>query len=326
MLLAADVGATKTWLGLFAPGARRPAPVRTRIYPTRSVADFGDLVAAFLDECLPTHTRVAAACFGVAGPVVGPTASLTNVTWVVDAAAVRARFGIPHVSLLNDLEAMAYAVPVLTPAELEVLQAGEARPEGAIALIAAGTGLGEASLHRVGSRLVPSASEAGHADFAARTPVEIRLLQQLTQVHGRVDVEHIVSGPGLARIHHVLHSAGCADSASAASPADVPARISAAAISRRCPQCVEALDVFLSAYGAEAGNLALRTLATGGVYIGGGIAPKILPALKTGPFLDAFRAKAPMAELLASIPVCVILNDTAALLGASVFAAGLPLP
>jgi glucokinase len=320
MLLAADVGATKTLLGLFSPGAERPEPLHSRTFPTLAFGNLGDIVAAFLDEHRLAQGRVAAACFGVAGPVVGSTARLTNVPWVVDAAALGARFSLPQVSLLNDLEAMACAVPVLVSSELEVLQAGRAVPGGHRALIAAGTGLGEAALHHVGGRLVPVASEGGHADFAARTPAEIRVLQELTRTFGRVDVERVVSGRGLVNIHRALHATGCAESDAAADPAEIPSLISRAALDRRCPRCIETLDVFVSAYGAEAGNLALRTVATGGVYIGGGIAPKILPALEDGRFIDAFRAKAPLDDFMAAIPVSVILNDTAALLGAAVHA------
>ena len=320
MLLAADVGATKTLLGLFAPDAGRPALLHSRSFPTLAFGDFGDMVAAFLDEHRPAQAGLTAACFGVAGPVLGSTARLTNVPWVIDAAMLGARFSLRQVSLLNDLEAMACAVPVLVASELEVLQAGRAMPGGHLALIAAGTGLGEAALHRVGGRLVAMASEGGHADFAARTRAEIRVLEELTRVFGRVEVERVVSGRGLVNIHRALHADGCAESNAAADPAEIPSLISRAALARRCPRCVETLDLFVSAYGAEAGNLALRTAATGGVYIGGGIAPKILPALRDGRFIDAFRAKAPLEDFLAVIPVLVILNDTAALLGAAVHA------
>ncbi len=186
---------------------------------------------------------------------------------------------------------MAHAVPVLQGHELHVLQEGEAIRGGNIALIAAGTGLGEALLHNVRGRFIPSPSEAGHADFPARTEREIQLVRDLTARYGRAEIEHVVSGRGLINIHRSTHTQPCA-AAIDLDDADAPAKISAAALERACAQCVETLDLFVGAYGAEAGNLALRTVATGGVFIGGGIAPKILPALTAGTFMHAFRSKA----------------------------------
>ena len=240
--------------------------------------------------------------------------------WRVDARRIAAAFGFRRVLLLNDLEAMAYGVTVLREAEVHVLQAGEARRGGNIALIAAGTGLGEALLHHVDGRFVPSASEAGHADFAARTEREMTLVRELTARFGRADVEHVVSGRGFFNLHPIAHDAPCAAGVDLGDP-DAPAVISKAALDRRCPGCVETLDMFVEAYGAESGNLALRTVSTGGLFLGGGIAPKILPALTTGVFMRAFLAKPPLEAMLAAMPVKIILNPQAALLGAAVFAA-----
>jgi glucokinase len=212
-------------------------------------------------------------------------------------------------------------VPVLHESETHVLQEGATQPGGNIGLIAAGTGLGQALIHNIDRRFVPSASEAGHADFAARTEREIALLRDLTIRYGRADVEHVVSGRGLVNIHRVAHRQPCAAAVDLGSH-DAPAAISAAAMARACAGCVETLDVFVEAYGAEAGNLALRSVSTGGMYIGGGIAPKILPALTTGVFMRAFLAKPPLDVLLAAMPVKVILNAESGLLGAAVFAAG----
>jgi glucokinase len=216
---------------------------------------------------------------------------------------------------------MAYSIPVLRDDETYVLQRGEALRGGNIALIAAGTGLGEALLHNMNGRFVPSASEGGHADFSARTDREINVLRELRAQFGRVDVERVISGRGLSNLHRVVHRGPCA---AGVDPDDLdsPAAISAAALANTCPGCVETLDVFVDAYGAEAGNLALRSVATGGVFVGGGIAPKILPALEAGGFLAAFRGKMPLDQLLAAIPVKVILNAEAGLLGAAVYAAG----
>jgi glucokinase len=223
---------------------------------------------------------------------------------------------------LNDLEAMAWAVPALHEGEVHVLQEGVALRGGNIALIAAGTGLGQAMLHAVDGRFIPSPSEGGHADFAARNDREVALLRDLTERFGRAEVEHVVSGRGLINIHVVAHRRQpCRASVDLESP-DAPASISRAALDRTCPGCVDTLDIFVEAYGAEAGNVALRSVATGGVFIGGGIAPKILPALTSGAFMRAFVAKSPLDAMLKTMPVKIILNPNAALLGAAVFAAG----
>ena len=215
------------------------------------------------------------------------------------------------------------SVDVLTADEVSVLQEGTPRADGNAAVIAAGTGLGQAILHRVGGRLDPVASEGGHADFAARTDREIELVKMLRERFGRAEVEQVLSGPGLVNLHRFTHRGGQCEMLEGVDEADAPARISQAGLSGRCQQCADALRMFVSAYGAEAGNLALRTMATSGVYVGGGIAPKILPALRTGVFMDAFVAKEPMRELLEQVPVKVILNPEAGLIGAAVHAQSL---
>jgi glucokinase len=253
-------------------------------------------------------------------------ARLTNVPWLADLSVVADRFDGRPAQLLNDLEAMAYAVPVLEPDELAVLQEGIAVPTGNAALIAAGTGLGEALLHNVNGRFLPSASEGGHADFAARTPRELALVAELSKVYGRVDNERVISGPGLVNVFRFTHTGGvaCPSVDARTDPAELPAAISASALDGHCARCAEALDMFVAAYGSEAGNLALRSVATAGVYIGGGIAPKILPALEGGGFLEAFCDKEPMVDLLRTLPVSIILNPAAGLVGAAVRAALLP--
>src|SRR6476646_2634318 len=208
MLLAGDIGGTKTLLGLFEPAAPRPRPVVVRHFATLEHDDLPSMIREFIADGAAS-AAVTAACFGVAGPVIDEEAELTNVPWRVEARRVSTSFAIPRVALLNDLEAMAYAVPVLQDAEVHVLQAGDARQGGNIALIAAGTGLGEALLHDIDGRLVPSASEGGHADFAARTEREIVLLRNLTARYGRADVEHVISGRGLVNIHRVCHATPC---------------------------------------------------------------------------------------------------------------------
>jgi glucokinase len=319
-ILAGDIGGTTTRLGLFEAAPPRPRPLVVRSFATLDHAGLDDVLTAFLAECRARGSlapvRIEAASFGVAGPIVGGTARLTNAPWVVDIHEVVTHFPGARAALLNDLEAMAWAVPLLDGSEVRVLQPAVADPHGNLALIAAGTGLGEALLHRVGGRLVASASESGHADWAARSERDIDVLRHVTTRFGRAEIEQVVSGPGLVNLYRLTHASACA-----AATGDDPASISASAIGRRCPQCVEALELFVEAYGAEAGNLALRTMATGGVFVGGGIARKILPALEDGRFLRAFCAKAPFDDLMARIPLAVILHPEVGLLGAAVHAA-----
>jgi glucokinase len=319
LLLAGDIGGTKTLLGVFERAPVRPTPIGVRAYGTLDYPQLSDIVDEFLRHAGIASSQLIAACFGVAGPVIDEAAELTNVPWRVEAAGVRQSFGITRVALLNDLQAMAYGVPVLTEDEVHVLQGGEPVADGNIAIIAAGTGLGEALLHHMEGHRVPSPSEGGHADFAARTEREIALVRDLTARYGRADVEHVISGRGLLNIHRVVHQNGCA---AGIDPSDSssPAAITTAALEKRCAGCEETLDMFIEAYGAEAGNLALRSVATGGVFIGGGIAPKILPALSNGSFIRAFCAKPPLDSMLRAMPVKVILNEEAGLLGAAVFA------
>jgi glucokinase len=338
MLLAGDIGGTKTLLGLFDTAGRRPRPIAVDEFVTLDYAALEHIIDAFLSRRGVAPADLTAATFGVAGAITDQTAQLTNVPWRVSASAIGTALGAARVQLLNDLEALAYAVSVLTADEVAVLQEGVRVASGNLAVIAAGTGLGESMLLNVEGRFVPGESEGGHADFAARTPRELQMVAALADIFGRVSNEHILSGPGLVNVYQFTHDAFGADRAGALvrlvpsrlcaavgaveDPADLPARISAAAMEARCPACVDALQMFVEAYGAEAGNLALRTVATAGVYVGGGIAPRILPALRTGAFIQAFRAKEPMRHLVDRIPVAVILNPRAGLLGAAVHANG----
>lgn len=336
MLLAGDVGGTKTLLGLFASAPERPAAIEVGEFVTLAYDGLEPMVREFVRARGVDLRRIDAACFGVAGAVTEQVARLTNVPWVVDGGALQLTLDLERIRILNDLEALAYGVVLLEGDEVVTLQHGIPLPGGNAAVIAAGTGLGEALLHNVDGRFVPAASEGGHADFAARTPREMDMVQELTRIFGRVGVEHVVSGPGLVNIYQFTHGAFgagpmitpnsiaparlCAGVGAGASSSDLPARISRSAMERRCPACIEAMDMFVSAYGAEAGNIALRSVATAGVYVGGGIAPKILPLLRSGLFMDAFRAKEPMADLVATMPVHVILNPDAGLLGAAAHA------
>lgn len=336
MLLAADVGGTKTLLGLFKEGPERPVSIETGEFATLDYDSLVPMIREFLKAEGVEPKAITAVSFGIAGAVTDNVARLTNVPWLVDGEAIAQAASLPHVHVLNDLQAMAYAVPVLEPDELEFLQQGVAQSGGNAAVIAAGTGLGEALLLNVDGHFIPGATEGGHADWAARTPREIELLAAITRVYGRCSVEHVVCGPGLANVYQFTHNAwGSRAYLSAAAfvpartcdgvgrvddPADWPRAIARSAIEGRCASCLEALHIFVEAYGAEAGNLALRTTATAGVYIGGGIAPKLLPIIRDSRFMDAFRAKEPMQDLVATIPVAVILNAEAGLLGAAVHA------
>jgi glucokinase len=318
MILAGDIGGTNTRLGLFAPARPRPRQLAMQVFTTLDFSDLPSMITAFLEATSTADGAVDRACFGVAGPVERDSAQLTHVPWRVDGPGIAQAFRLKRVRVVNDLVAMAHAVPVLEPQELHILQPGTPIEGGNMTLIAAGTGLGIALLHNVDGRFVPSASEGGHADFAARTEREINLLRDLTARFGRAEVEHVVAGHGLVNIHRVVHHDPCLAAVDLDDP-DAPAAISKAALERRCAGCVEVLDFFVESYGAEAGNMALDMMATAGVYIGGGIAPKILPALDTGAFLTAFRAKGAFAPMLAKMPVQVILNAEAGLLGAAVF-------
>ena len=350
MLLAGDVGGTKTLLGLFDTSTgRRPAPISLHTYATADYPSFAAILDAFARDlrdasaasvvegqgssAVPSAVEgpvprvvggparrvvqgIEAAAVGVAGPVVGASARLTNITWDISAAEIAAACGTSRVQLMNDLEAMANSVEVLEGDELLVLQEGVPRADGNAAVIAAGTGLGQAYLHRHGEWLIPVPSEGGHADFAARSDREIQLVKMLREQYGRAEIEQVLSGPGLLNIYRFTHRGGECDMLDGGG--DPAARVSQAGLTGRCQQCVEALRMFVSAYGAEAGNLALRGVATAGLYVGGGIAPKILPMLKGNLFMDAFLAKVPMNELIARIPVRIILNPDAGLVGAAV--------
>jgi glucokinase len=334
MFLAGDIGGTKTLLGLFGPGTERPAAVEVGEFTTLDYDSLEAIIREFLRAQNLDPGKIIATCFGVAGAVTDNIARLTNVPWLVDIDALAETTGLANCVLINDLQALGYAVPVLEPDELAVLQQGVASPRGNAAVIAAGTGLGEAMLHNIDGRFVPAASEGGHADFAPRTPREIEMTAALMRIFDHVSVEHVVSGPGLVNIYQFTHESFgsgpsvtpssvvparlCAGVGTVRDPADLPARISESAMEKRCSRCVEALDIFVDAYGSESGNLALRYVATGGVYVGGGIAPKILPAIEAGPFLEGFRGKGLMTDFVATVPVFVILNPDAGLLGAAV--------
>jgi glucokinase len=316
-VLCGDIGGTNTRLAVVEMAAARPLIVVSETLPSSSFATFEEAVEVFLERHRPTVDR---AGFGIAGPVVGRRCQATNLPWVVDAAELERRFSWRRVELLNDLEALAHGIPALGEEDLLVLHAGEERP-GNRALIAAGTGLGQAGIYWDGAAHRPFACEGGHSDFAPRSEAEMELLRFLLQRHQkRISAERVVSGPGLVALYDfVLEKNGAAPTAAvaAADKDEKPAAISRAGLSGDCVHAAEALDFFAASFGAEAGNLALKMMSHGGCYIGGGIAPKILPRLEDGAFREAFCAKGRMRPLLEAMPLKVIKNGDTALFGAA---------
>ncbi|MHB2026126.1 MAG: glucokinase [Elusimicrobiota bacterium] len=319
LILAGDVGGTNTRLAVFSSIKAKPeAAERLEIFPSRDFKNLSDAVEKFIAE---REVSVAAACFGVAGPVKDGRVEATNLPWNVDSRDLSRALGGAPVVLLNDLEANAWGLAALGPEDFEVLNAGDFDVAGNQGLIAAGTGLGEALLVWNGIGRVISASEGGHADFAPRSEIEIELFQFLMKEFGRVSYERVVSGPGLFNIYRFLRQK-CGGRESdrlleGLRSDDPAAAISRSAASGEDEVCARAVDIMVSIYGAEAGNLALKIMARGGIFIGGGIAPKLLSKLKEPAFMAAFSDKGRMSRVLKSIPVRVILNDKAALLGAA---------
>jgi glucokinase len=322
MLLAGDLGGTKTQLGLFRPAGGRPELLDVREYATLDHPSLSSMIGTFLAATGVRPQEVSVACVGVAGPNIKQVARQTNVPWAIDGRELMATTGIPRVWILNDVEAMAYGVPALRPDELRVLQTGEFNADGNACLMAAGTGLGQAILVRQHGRLMPSPSEGGHADLGARTPREIALLQFLTARYGRASYEHVLSGKGFINLLRFV-SDDTSPLLNVGDQDELPALITARGLDGSDPHCVEAVHLFAAIYGAAAGNLGLQCVATGGVYLGGGIPSKILTAFETPHFLEAFRSKAPMTGLLERMPVAIVLNRQTGLLGAAVYAASL---
>lgn len=319
--IAGDIGATKTRLAIIEVAGTRLRIDREASYQSQNFATFEILLADFLAGS-PTLLHAA---FGIAGPVRGRAVQTTNLPWHIDADALQRRFGFAHCTLLNDLEATAYGLPALAADDLLTLQSGLADASGNVAVIAAGTGLGEAGLFWDGLRHHPFATEGGHAGFSPSDELEIALLRHLQQQYSHVSWERVVSGMGLPGLHEFL----CLYRQAAAPQwlieqmrnGDAAAAIADAALSGRDEICVETLHRFVRLYGAEAGNLALKVMSRGGLYLGGGIAPKILPLLQGGAFIEAFLNKGRMRPLLEAMPVRVILNERTALFGAALCAA-----
>jgi glucokinase len=318
VILAGDIGGTKTHLGLYRIDAGRPRKLMAATYPSQESAGLEEMIN---DILRPHKVSVAAACFGIAGPVIGGACSPTNLSWSVTEENLRSQFGWQKVQLFNDLAAMAIAAPHLAPSVLTCLNRGMVHAGGNIVVIAPGTGLGQALLLSDQAGYWPMASEGGHADFAPNDKKEVELWLFLHQRFGHVSIERVLSGQGLVNIFEWLRSSYDREHSTAIKQAmttgDPAAVITRHAIDKNHSLCREALHRFCRIFGAVAGNLALTGMATGGVYLGGGIAPKILPALKMAAFMEGFTAKGRFRDFMAAIPVQVICEDEAALIGAA---------
>jgi glucokinase len=318
LVLAGDIGGTKTNLGLYQMGKTRPIPKEMETYSSRDELNLEHIIRRFLDKHKVT---IASACFGVAGPVQGGRSKTTNLPWTISVNSIKKRFKWSHVMLINDLTATAYAIPLLTNRELHALNKAKARKGQNFGLVAPGTGLGMALLIWVQGKYVPVASEGGHAEFGPNDLMEAELWAYLYERWDHVSVERVLSGSGLFNIYSWLRDSGRHHEpewlAKKIKEMDPARAISEAAMDRKDPLCQEALDIFVSIFGAVAGNLALTGMTIGGVYLGGGIPPRILPKLDEDTFMQAFTNKGRFKDLLEKIPVRVILNDKAALLGAA---------
>ena len=325
MILAGDVGGTKVHLALYNKTGGGYVLARDEKFPAHEFDSLEAVVLAFLKNGSEEKSGITAACFGVPGPVRDGRLKLTNLPWTLDCRDLSKELSIQHVFLINDLEANGYGIPELAPDKIFTLHPGDSPSIGHRGLMSAGTGLGQALLIWDGQCHTPTASEGGHCDFAARSNREIALLEYLRHtLKGRVSSERVVSGLGIQNIYAFLRDVEKIDE-----PRWLQDRMKAEdpnAVIGQCAEdgssslCFETMKLFASAYGAETGNIALKVLATGGIYLGGGIAPKILKTLQSGFFMQAFLDKGRLSPLLQSIPVRVILDDTCALLGAAAYA------
>jgi glucokinase len=314
MILAGDIGGTNARLAYFQPQNGSLHIVSERIFPSREYKGLGEIVTQFLTEAA---SQPQMACFGIAGPVRNGRVETSNLPWIIEQSRLASQIHLPATLLINDLEATAWGIAELSQADLVPLNSVP-RSAGNQAIIAPGTGLGQAGLFWDGNQHRVFACEGGHCDFAPQDELQIELLRLLQRRYGHVSYERILSGPGLVNIYEfVCDKAGSKTEKPAVPHVDAAAEISRTALNKTDPLAEKALDLWISIYGAEAGNLALKTMATGGIFLGGGISPKILPKLKGPSFMQAFLNKGRLRPLLESIPVQVITNDKAGLLGAA---------
>jgi glucokinase len=328
MILAGDVGGTKCQLALVEKQGNRFLIRERHRFLSHEYTRFSDIVAAFLAEAGQTVAsskakRIEAAGFGIAGPVMGNRVKVTNLDWELDARMLARQIGVGRVTLLNDLEATAYGLHWLPADALSVLNAGKPRPHATKALIAAGTGLGESLLHWDGERYIVVPTEGGHCDFAPRTDQEIELLRYMKKIEEPVSFEMVLSGRGFQTLHEFL-DASIRHAGFESAEIDSAPEITRRGLDGSCPICVQALDLWVSLYGAEAGNLALKTLSLGGMFVAGGIAAKIMPKMTDGTFLRSFCRKSKFSAMLAEVPVHVVLTGDAPILGAAAEAARSP--
>jgi glucokinase len=324
LILAGDVGGTKVALALFDFQSGSLHHAAEKRYPAKDYPDLEAIVTEFLGE-QQQEGKISAACFGVPGPVRHGVLRLTNLPWTLDSRKLSLDLGIDHLFLINDLEANGYGIPELKSDQVFTLSAGDPSVAGNRALISAGTGLGEAFLVWNGKRHIPMASEGGHCDFAARNEDDVDLLRHLQKkLNGRVSYERVIAGVGMKDVYDFLRDARKMDEPAwlrqRMETEDPNAVIGELGEDGKSEICAKTLDIVVGAYGAEAGNLALKVLATGGVYVGGGIAPKILKKLQDGTFMKAFADKGRLSDLLVQTPVRVILESRAALMGAAAYA------
>ena len=318
MILAGDIGGTNARLAFFDVMDGHFRLVSASVFPSREYSGLDQIVSRFVHS---SNLHPDVACFGVAGPVRNGRVEASNLPWIIESKRLASELNLPSTMLINDLEANAWGIAALAPQDLVALNQVKGTPMGNQAVISAGTGLGEAGMYWDGKRHHIFASEGGHSDFSPRNELEIDLFRYLSARYGHVSYERIISGPGLVNVFHFLRDTGRGTEpqwlTDEMSHADTAAAISRAALNGSCPLCEQALDLFVSVYAAEAGNLALRLMAVGGVYLGGGIAPKMLPKLSGPLFMHAFAGKGRMQPLLETVPVRVITNDKAALIGAA---------
>jgi glucokinase len=321
MILAGDIGGTNARLAYFEVEQGKPKLVAQQVYPSRESSGLDEIVMRFVHS---QPKKPDMACFGVAGPVRNGRVETSNLPWMVDGAQLASNLGLPKVLLINDLEANAWGIAELEDEHLVALNRVKTPFGGNQAVVAAGTGLGEAGLYWNGEKYEVFASEGGHCDFAPRNELEIELLRNLSARFGHVSVERIVSGPGLVNVYRFLRDTHRGEEPTwltdQMSHGDPAAAISSAALAGKTPLAEHALDLWISIYGAEAGNVAMKLMATGGIFLGGGIAPRIISRLSGPLFMQAFASKGRMQALLESIPVKVIVYEKIALLGAARYA------
>jgi glucokinase len=317
MILAGDIGGTNARLACFQAQNDRLHLVAERVFPSREHSELGEIVRQFLDD---SAAPPEAACFGIAGPIRNGRVETSNLPWVVEQSRLAHQIGVAATLLINDLEAIAWGIGALTAGDLIPLNRVSGPVCGNQGVIAPGTGLGEAGLFWDGSRHHVFACEGGHADFAPQGELQIELLRFLEARFGHVSYERIISGPGLVNVYEFLRDSGggkeSPELAAKLAKGDAPAEISRAALDDSCPLAAKALDLWISVYGAEAGNLALKVMATGGLFLAG-ISPKVLTKLKSPLFMQAFLDKGRLRRLLESIPVQLVTNEKTGLLGAA---------